>query len=349
MDGILDGNKCAVVGKPAWHLLGDTYPEGEFVSAKRAFDSMGGAFELRKEQAAIWSVADNAYVPVPDRFAIVRGATAKSNKEVVFDFVTDGYHIVQPSQLVDAFDEKVRESIETLGFISDGRKMFLTWRLPKLVIGEVDEVDLFGQVMFGFDGVFSSRVNIGSVRIVCANTFSMALGEEKVEKEKNRGRGNIYTGKHSNKNLLNEIGIWMGYVQQNAKISAGLVGGFFKKLAETPIHHERQALDLISATWPNPAPVSAWYPSELKVKKEEKIEAEREKMEEIRDGVMNCYETKSDELLKEDTYWRLFNAGTYYFNHVQKSKKDTAYSIVFGNRSAEMNKFGQVLMNDIYG
>lgn len=340
---ILDDNKVALRGEPAWHGLGKVYAED--VTARQAYDDFGGGFELTMLPVGVMYDGEE-FIKLPKNYAIVRGPTNNDSNKVVFGFATDHYHVVQPEEIIDGFDKKVGVSIETLGFISQGKKMFLTWKLPSCFVKETDEIQLYGTVLFGFDKVFSSRFNIGSVRVVCANTFQSALNEETQENRNKRGKGTIYSGKHSDKNLLPNLLAWMSHIQKNAEQQKNLVSNFFTKLSDTKIIHESQAKDLIYAAWPNPNPVSDFIPLELKKKAQEKIDMDVELKEKIRNGVYETYST-SEGIAIDETYYGLFNACTQYFNHRMEAKKETNFSIMWGNRNNHMNHFAEVLVNDI--
>ena len=182
---IMDDDKVVTVGLPAWHKLGQNFQLP--ISAEDAHTSMGGSFTLCKKQVGV--MFDKSFVKIPNSYAIVRGPTNKDATSKVFGYATDHYHLIQPIEIIKKFDEKVGIGIETLGFIEDGKKCFLTWKLPEFDVSDGDEVKLYGILMLGFDTIFSSRLNVGTVRVVCANTFAAALGEEKEEMKKNRGRG----------------------------------------------------------------------------------------------------------------------------------------------------------------
>ncbi len=342
---VMEENKVVTVGDPAWHNLGYNFKEG--ISANGAHDAMGGSFELRNLPVGVM-FNDGVFTSIPKSYAIVRGPTKNDPSTPVFGYVTDHYHIIQPKEIIDAFDARVGVSISSMGFIGEGQKMFICWNMPKLEITEGDDVQLYGSVLFGFDSVFSCRLNISTVRIVCENTWVANLFEAAEEKKQNRGRGTIYSGKHTNKSLLTELSAWMGHIQHNAEKESGLVSGFFKKLVETRLYSEKQAQDLIYTAFPDPKPVGD-VPSELRKKSEEKVEEAAEKAEAIRVGIWDVFSTERGIAIDQGNYWGLFNSCTQYFNHEQKSKKDTAFSIVWGNRSTAMNTFARVLQKDIYG
>lgn len=339
---LMDNDKCVVVGKPAWHGLGKNFTES--INAVDAHDAMGGSFELVKKQVGV--MFDDEFIAIPDSFAIVRGSTNKDPNDMVFGYCTNHYNIIQPLDILKKFDEKVGISIETIGLIQDGRKLFVTWKLPNFEVVSGDEIELFGAVMVGFDTVFSTRLNVLTTRILCENTFGLALEEESAEKKKNRGRGTIYSSKHTNKNLLNELGEWMSCVHQNAEKQTNLLKSLFGKFVATPVIHEQQAKDLIYTAWPNPSPIPAVFPDALRKDKQEKIDAEAERLEGLRVGIYDVFST-SKGIAIDENYWGLFNASTQYFNHEMKSKKDTSYSLVWGNRNGHMNHFAEVLRDDI--
>lgn len=339
---LMDNDKCVTVGKKPWHELGVNFTEP--ISAMGAHEAMGGSFELYKKQVGV--MFESEFVAIPDSFAIVRGSTNKDNRSMVFGYASDHYHLIQPIDLVKKFDERVGVSIETMGLIQDGKKMFMTWRLPNFEVVSGDKIEVFGILMIGFDTVFSTRLNIGSTRIVCANTFAMALGEEANENKKKRGMGTIYSSKHTNHNLLKEIGEWMNCIQINADKQTNLLKSLFGKFATTPIVHEKQAQDLIYTAWPNPSPIPDVFPDALRKDKQEKIDMETERLEGMRNGIYDVFST-SQGIAIDATYWGLFNATSQFMNHLMPSKKDINYSIVWGNRSGHMNHFAEVLRDDI--
>jgi hypothetical protein len=342
---VMENNKVVTVGDPAWHSLGQNFKEP--ISAEGAHDAMGGSFEIKTLPAGVMFDGVN-FTKLPKKFAIVRGPTKDDPNPFVFDFISDHYHVVQPIQIIKAFDQRVGVSISSLGFIGNGEKMFLCWNMPKLEIAEGDDVQLYGSVLFGFDSIFSCRLNISTVRIVCENTWVANLMEADSENSRNRGRGTIYSGKHTNPNLINELAAWMGHIQANAEKESGLVNGFFKKLVRNHILNENQAKELIYTAFPDPKPLGD-VPEELREKKQKAIDNDAEKAEAIRVGIWDVFSTDRGIKIDQNNYWGLFNACTQYFNHEQGSKKDTAFSIVWGNRNSQMNEFAKVLQRDIYG
>jgi len=338
---IMDNEKCVTVGIPAWHSLG--FNSQEDMTAEAAHEAMGGSFELEGLSVGVWM--DDQFQTIPGKIAIVRGPTNKDNRKIVFDFVSDNYKIVQPIDIIKTFDQKVGVSISSMGLLGEGNKLFLTWSIPSFEVVKDDEIKMFGSVLMGFDALFSSRLTVGTVRVVCANTWMAAIEEAEEETKKKRGRGVIFSGKHTNPKMLYELGEWLEFVQINAVKQSELVKNLFTKFAQTPIVHEKQAEDLIYTTWPNPSPMPESYPENLKDKKQESIDKETERVIKIRDGVYDTYMNNGIEVTED--YYGLFNSGTQFFNHVYPSKKDSTFSICWGNRANEMNQFAEILRKDI--
>jgi len=339
---VMDDEKIVTVGDPAWHSLG--FNSKEDMTAEQAHEAMGGSFELEGLPVGVWM--DDQFQTIPGKIAIVRGPTNKDNRKIVFDFVSDNYKIVQPIDILKTFDQKVGVSISSMGLLGDGNKLFCTWKMPSFDVVPGDEVKMFGSILMGFDALFSSRLTVGTVRVVCANTWMSALSEAESEEKKNRGRGILYSGKHTNPKMLYELGEWMEYVQINAVRQSELVQNLFTKFAQTPIVHEKQAEDLIYSTWPDPVPMPESYPENLREKKEDSIQKEKNRVEKIRDGIYSTFMNPIGIEVTKD-YWGLWNSGTQFFNHIYPSKKDSTYSVCWGNRANEMNLFAEVLRKDI--
>ena len=99
---VLDGDKIATVGDPAWHSLGKNYKDP--VTAEEAHDDMGGSFHLSHQPVGV--MFDDEFVEIPTQFAIVRSGTNKDNKPIIFGFSTEHYHIIQPIDISEIKEAK---------------------------------------------------------------------------------------------------------------------------------------------------------------------------------------------------------------------------------------------------
>jgi hypothetical protein len=322
----------------AWHKLGSF--EGA-QSAIEASDKFKGGIPVFAKEPTFIKIGD-MYLPT-EEFAIVRLAMKHDQKLKVMGNCTERYNIVQPTEIFQAFDERVNQPIETLGFIGDGEKAFLTWAMPRsIIIGDMDEVKLFGTVLAGFNGKISLSLSLMSFRALCENTFNMA--QEILRKTKSDGKteGRIWVGHHNSPNILRDLGAWMGHVQKNAEAQVALAESLFNKLASTPVDDKNVLKSLIEACYPAPEPIG-FFPDELRSEKQEKIDDMIAKAEADRTAIEGLF-NGGDKTTKSNL-WDLFNNTTYYENHVRLSKKDTANSIVFGARASQMNDNVLVLAN----
>lgn len=331
-------NNIVTVGDRAWHLKDLNFKES--TSATNALIAMGGGHRIELRKVAVW--LNGEYREVKNQYGIVR---VTNEGDMFFEeYVTNRYHSFDPADVCKIFDEKVGKSISSLGFIQEGKKMFLAWVLPSFEVIKGDEIKLFGNTLIGFDSKFASALYVGNTRAVCENTWNAVISEG--ERNKEEGRGRIYAGKHTNENMLAELGEWMKYVSENADKQAELVKSFFGKLVENKIVHEQQAKDLIYTAYPTPLPVPDFFPDSLREKEQEKIDKKAEKAEEIRDGIWEVFSGDKGIAVDQDSFYGLFNSASQYWNYLP-SKKDTSYSIYYGNRSNEINKFASVLRNEM--
>ena len=327
-------NNIVTVGDRAWHMK--DLNRQEATSAMEALDAMNGGHKIELRDVAVWMNGD--WKKIRNQFGIVR---VVGDEETFFDeYVTSRFHSFDPVDVCRIFDEKVGKSISSLGFIQEGKKMFLAWVLPSFEVIKGDEIKLFGNTLIGFGSKFASALYVGNTRAVCENTWNAVISEG--ERNKEEGRGRIYAGKHTNENMLAELGEWMKYVSENADKQAELVKSFFGKLVVNKIVHEQQAKDLIYTAYPTPLPVPDFFPDSLREKEQEKVDVKTKKAEEIRDGIWEVFSGDKGIAVDQDSFYGLFNSASQYWNYLP-SKKDTSYSIYYGNRSKEINRFAEVL------
>lgn len=337
MDNIWKNN-IVTVGERAWHLKDLNFQESK--TACEALEAMGGGHKIELRKIAIWM--NGGWQEANGEFGIVR---VTKDEEVFFkEYVTERFHSFDPEDVCKKFDEKVGKSIASLGFIQEGKKMFLAWSMKSFDVVKGDEIKMFGNTLIGFDGKFASGLYVGSIRTECENTWNRLIAESNRSTE--QGKGKIYSSKHTNVNMLHELGEWMKYVSEKADSQAELIKSFFGKLVEAKIVHEQQAKDLILEAYPVPNPVPDFFPETLRKKEQEKVDEKAEKAEEIRVGIWDVFSTDKGIAIDQDSYYGLFNSVSQYWTHMP-SKKDVSYSVYYGNRSNEISQFAEVLRNDM--
>ena len=107
-----------------------------------------------------------------DRVAIVR-----SDNEYPLGVVSDGYETVQNKELMSLITPMVEEgvlSIENIGFLNNGAKVFIQSKIAKdfRIIGE--DYRAFVTLLNGHVGNACVAIGSSNIRVICNNTFAMA-------------------------------------------------------------------------------------------------------------------------------------------------------------------------------
>lgn len=338
------GNRLAIredINGAAWHQLGGFVGEQTAIATLDTFTD--GVPYFVKRESFYRSENGKKFIRDED-YALVRMPIKDDPKEHKVGSCGKDYNIVQPFDIATAFDEKVKRPIETLGFLSHGEKMFLTWEMPRsVIVGGTDEVKLFGTILAGFDARVAISLSTLSFRVVCRNTFNMAQNVVKYGKEgSSQKAGRIWVGRHNSPNILRDLSAWMGHIQKDAERQVSLAENFFGKLAATPVDNKNVLKSLVEAIYPDPKQVGN-VPDELLGEKMKVFDKKEEKVARDRDAVLSLF-AGGDSTTNGATAWDLFNNVTFYENHVRDSKKDENNSIVFGNRNKQMNDAFAVLV-----
>jgi hypothetical protein len=326
--------------QPMWHALtkpGQTEETAEEVMERR----FQGGFKIEMRPA---TVVLNGEPTVVKYLAITRCASKFDPNEEIFGFATQRYHVLQPMDVAKTFDANVKQNVETMAFLDGGKDMFISWSMPSFDVVKGDSVHLYGIVRTGFDTLKGTRLFTAIHRPVCENTVNLAEGWAKANSDGN-GTGNIWKGKAVNHNLLRDLGYWFAHVQGKAKASEELLKNFLVKLAATPIKTDSEANEILAEAYPYKDDVSAYYPSQLRAAKSDKVEDENQSWGEIRNGIFQLWAGTGTAITRD--YWGMFNATSEYFCHVQPSKKPIAQSVMFGGRQNNIQKMVRTLSDRV--
>lgn len=100
----------------------------------------------------------------------------------VLSWVSDSYSIVQNEDMfafLDTFGELGGAKFETAGSLSDGRRVFVTMRMPQeLLVAGMDPVETYILFTSTHDGNGSAEGLIVPNRVVCRNTLDLAMGNQ---------------------------------------------------------------------------------------------------------------------------------------------------------------------------
>ena len=172
----------ASLREPAWHGLGTVFDE-EVSTAKMLELAKLNKWDVRLEDVAIPAgfESDKSYS------FVTRTNPFDTTKNDVLGVVGERYVPLQNEDLFDFADNLLDNGgrWETAGSIKGGRVVFGALALERETVidpnGVSDKVNTYLLVNTSHDGSISIQASITPVRVVCANTLNLALG--------NRGRG----------------------------------------------------------------------------------------------------------------------------------------------------------------
>ena len=166
-------NTMAYTGQSPWHKLGVQF-DREFTSAE-AITAAKLDFPVRKERLyrlrPDWG---QGMIEPTEGFATINGHTQQ-----VLGVVGEGYEVLQNQEAFDFFDILLKESgggLQAAGGIGRGEKIWMLAKLPGTfypIAGDGVEQYLLG--VTSHDGSIRTEVRFTSIRVVCQNTFQMAM------------------------------------------------------------------------------------------------------------------------------------------------------------------------------
>lgn len=166
------------VGNTPWHRLGTKFKGDEdFDQWKIAAGLAWEAQTKALKYSATHALGHEVDVVLPSHNALVRSDTEK-----VLGVVGKDYKVVQPGKVLEffrdiAFASDSRYTMETAGCLFDGKRVWALARTKNEIrIGGNDIIKPYILLGTSFDGKTSTFATYTSVRVVCHNTLSMAVG-----------------------------------------------------------------------------------------------------------------------------------------------------------------------------
>lgn len=130
---------------------------------------------------------DEPPCPVPQRKAIVRLDREAGDQRRVLGVAHPGFAPVQNrdgAMLFDAIFGQGKPVYNTGGYLGNGEKVWLLAKIDKVLkIGGNDIVNPYALFANSHDGSMAFNIRITTVRVVCQNTLSMAMRENKLGKQ----------------------------------------------------------------------------------------------------------------------------------------------------------------------
>ena len=168
----------AYAGEVPWHGLGARIDDPNMPLEKwREAAQLDWEYKLSPLACRI----DGFWTQMPSRRAIVR-----SDTEEPLGIVSDRYKLVQPMEVIEFFRSLIDQhgfQMETAGALKSGRKIWALARVSDdMQIAGNDAVSPYVLLATGVDGELATTASFTTVRVVCNNTFTLAM-----EKAENTG------------------------------------------------------------------------------------------------------------------------------------------------------------------
>ncbi len=164
-----------VTGEAAWHKLGTVVSTAQ--TSAEAIKLAHLDWHVDQRNLAV-PAPDGSWLPVEGKVANVRNDT-----QGVLGVVGVGYRPFQNQEAFDFMDAIVQERLamfETAGALKGGRHIWMLARLPReILVAGNDVIHPYVLLTNSHDGSRSLRMIPTSVRVVCNNTLSLALGRAK--------------------------------------------------------------------------------------------------------------------------------------------------------------------------
>lgn len=161
------------IDETPWHGLG-TRLNGP-ATAKEAIQAANLDWKVSK--TPVFTTANGQRLVVPDTFAVVRNDPLNSP---VLGVVSKDYTPLQNAEAFGFFDPIVGENAaiyHTAGALGQGERIWLLAKLPgQMRITGDDVADKYLLLANSHDGKGSVQIKFTSVRVVCQNTLTLALG-----------------------------------------------------------------------------------------------------------------------------------------------------------------------------
>lgn len=170
---LLYRNTMAFTGQQPWHKLGVQFDQ-DFTSSE-AIAAARLDYPVTKEQLFRLRPDLGPRMVEP----IEAWATINGHTQDVLGVVGDQYEVLQNKEAFDFFDILLKESggkLQTAGAIGKGEKVWMLAKLPEVfypLAGDGVEQFLLGTT--SHDGTMKTEVRFTGIRVVCQNTFNMAM------------------------------------------------------------------------------------------------------------------------------------------------------------------------------
>lgn len=177
MSHLLYRNTMVFTGQRPWHKLGVQF-DREFTSSEAIAAARLDYSVLKEQLHRLRTDLGPGMTEPTEAWATINGHT-----QDILGIVGDGYEILQNQEAFDFFDILLKESggkLQTAGALGKGEKVWMLAKLPEVfypLAGDGVEQYILGTT--SHDGTMKTEVRFVSIRVVCANTFNLAMKESR--------------------------------------------------------------------------------------------------------------------------------------------------------------------------
>lgn len=165
----------AYTGQRPWHGLGNRLAPQQPIEVWKRQAGM----DWKIEEAEVRYVAGNQNLGVIHAFPEQK-VLYRSDNRTPLSVVSKRFQVVQPGQILEFYRDLTANSgfeLETAGVLREGRKFWALARTGQsTTLRGRDKVDGYLLLATACDGTLATTAQFTSVRVVCNNTLSIALG-----------------------------------------------------------------------------------------------------------------------------------------------------------------------------
>ena len=254
---IMEHDNMFSVNEVPWHGLGVVLPEAPSVDdALRisCLDWRMRGLPLYAQQPRGVNKPSRTKLPINTHMALQREDTGE-----VFTIVSNKYEILQNEEAFDIFRPLVDDgsiALETAGSLQNGRKVWVLGRIMATDEREVKDGDIVRPYVLlsnSHDGTQAVRMGFTPVRVVCNNTLSMAITDDRSQLVRVYHRGGLQTNLEELRGTLN-LGVarFEASAEQYAKLARARINqddltGYIRVVLETEDEtpRERAIMDVL--------------------------------------------------------------------------------------------------------
>ena len=286
----------AYVGDTPWHGLGNPLARNQSLEVWAKASGMDWKIEESEVRFVAGTSGLGSIHAFPEQKVLYR-----SDTKAALSVVSSRYQVVQPAEILDFYKDLTEVSgfeLETAGVLKDGKKLWALARTGQSVaLKGNDTVNGYLLLATACDGTLATTAQHTTIRVVCNNTLSVALGDS---------TGAVKVGHRSQfdaQAVKRQLGIavssWDGFMARMKALSE-------RKVSDAVAEKFLRRVLTYSAT--NPADRDALAVNERAIKAVAQLYAGRGK--------------GADMASASGTAWGLVNAVTEYADHHRRARSD---------------------------